>query len=305
MSQLVDLSKLPAPDVLEEIDFESLLAERKAKFISLYPEDEQAYWTARLAMEAEPIVKLLEENCYLQMLERQRINNAAKATMLAYATGTDLDVIAANYNVSRLVIQEAENTVNPALEEILESDDDFRARVQLKFEALSGAGPRKAYTYHALSADGKIADVSVESPAPAYVDVTVLSRFNDGVPTDEMIKKVVTVLNDEDVRPIADRVNVKKAQKVEYQVNAKLHLFRGPQIEPIKATAEKNLSQLINQTKRLGRDITISALHSALHVAGVQKVELLEPLSDIVLNNEQAGYCTATTITLVISDEYS
>lgn len=30
----------------------------------------------------------------MQLLERQRINNYAQATMLAYATGSDLDVIA-------------------------------------------------------------------------------------------------------------------------------------------------------------------------------------------------------------------
>lgn len=113
MSQLIDLSKLPAPDVLEALDYESLLAERKAKFISLYPESERDFWRARLALESEPIVKLLEENCYLQLLERQRINNAAKATMLAYATGTDLDVIAANFNVRRLVVQEAQPNAPP------------------------------------------------------------------------------------------------------------------------------------------------------------------------------------------------
>ena len=69
MSELVDLSKLPAPDVLETLDYEKLLAARKEKFISLYPVDEQAFWRARLQLESEPIVKLLEENCYLQMLE--------------------------------------------------------------------------------------------------------------------------------------------------------------------------------------------------------------------------------------------
>ena len=35
MSELVDLSKLPAPDVLETLDYEKLLAARKEKFISL------------------------------------------------------------------------------------------------------------------------------------------------------------------------------------------------------------------------------------------------------------------------------
>lgn len=304
MSQLVDLSKLPAPDVLEEIDFETLLAERKAKFISLYPEDEQAYWTARLAMEAEPIVKLLEENCYLQMLERQRINNAAKATMLAYATGTDLDVLAANFNVSRLVIQEADNTVNPPVEEIKESDDDLRLRVQLAFEGLSVAGPRSAYLYHALSAHAEVGDVSVVSPQPAQVVVTVLSRIGKGVPSAAVLKAVNDKLNDESVRPIADRVTVQAVTIRDYQIRAKLYMLKGPEYEPIKQQAQKRLIAYTEERRRLGRDITLSGIYAALHIEGVQRVELLEPTQNIILNNNQAGYCTNMNIEVAVSDDY-
>lgn len=305
MSQLVDLSKLPAPDVIEELDYETLLAERKAKFLSLYPESERAFWQARLALESEPITKLLEENCYLQLLERQRINNAAKATMLAYATGTDLDVIAANFNVARLVIQAEDLTTNPITEAIFEPDEDFRIRIQLKFESLSVAGPRKAYAYHALSAHGKVADVSVISPQPAHVTVTVLSREGKGIANSEILAAVTQALNDEDVRPIADRVQVQSASIVDYQVQARLHLFKGPQSEPIKLTAQANLNKYINQTKRLGRNITRSGIYATLHVSGVQNVDIIQPSEDIVLDSHQASYCTGTNLTLVVSDEYS
>lgn len=33
---VIDLSQLPAPDVVETLDFETILAERKATLISLY-----------------------------------------------------------------------------------------------------------------------------------------------------------------------------------------------------------------------------------------------------------------------------
>ncbi len=38
---VIDLSQLPAPEVVEALDYEAILAERKATLISLYPEDEQ------------------------------------------------------------------------------------------------------------------------------------------------------------------------------------------------------------------------------------------------------------------------
>jgi len=56
----IDLSQLPAPDVVEALDYETLLAERKATLISLYPADQQAAIARTLTLESEPIVKLLQ-----------------------------------------------------------------------------------------------------------------------------------------------------------------------------------------------------------------------------------------------------
>lgn len=305
MSEIVDLSKLPAPKVLEELDYETLLTERKAKFLSLYQdESERAVMAARLELESEPITKLLQENCYLQLLERQRINSAAQATMLAYATGTDLDVIGGNYNVARKVIQVEDLTTHPAKLEILENDEDFRIRIQLAFEGLSVAGPRNAYIFHALSAHERVADVSVSSPTPASVLVTVMSSDNNGIPTAEILQAVRNKLNDDDIRPIGDRVTVQACTNTNYQIHAKLHVYRGPEVEPIKQVARRNIEQYVKDKRRLGRDISLSGIYSELHLEGVQRVELLQPLADVVLNSTQAGLCTSINIETVTSDDY-
>ena len=36
----------------------------------------------------------------------------------------------------------------------------------------------------------------------------------------------------------------------------------------------------------------LSAIYAALHVQGVQRVELMKPLADMVLDKTQASYCT-------------
>lgn len=257
-----------------------------------------------LALESEPITKLLEENTYLQLLERNRINNAAKATMLAYATGTDLDVIAANFNVERLIIRPADLTANPPIPEQKESDEDLRLRCQLAFESLSTAGPRSAYVFHALSAHADVADVSVVSPQPAYVTVTVLSRSGKGTASQEVLDAVKNRLNDENVRPIADRVTVQSATIQDYHIHAKLHLYRGPEYEPVKAAAEKRLADYVQERRRLGRDITLSGIYAALHLEGVQRVELIQPSADMLLAHHQAGFCTNTHLELITSDDY-
>jgi Phage-related baseplate assembly protein len=59
MAALTDLSKLPSPNVIESLDFEEIFNRRKAKFISLYSEQEQEEVAKTLQFESEPIVKLL------------------------------------------------------------------------------------------------------------------------------------------------------------------------------------------------------------------------------------------------------
>jgi len=299
----IDLSQLPAPNVVETLDYETLLAERKATLISLYPADEQASVARVLALESDPLVKLLQENAYREVILRQRINEAAKAVMVAWANGSDLDQLGANNGVTRLVLTPADTSATPPVEAVMERDEDFRARIAAAFEGLSVAGPSGAYEFHARSADGRVADASAISPSPASVTITVLSREGNGAAGSDLLAIVNAALNDEDVRPVADRVTVQSAQIVDYRVDATLYLYPGPEAEPIRAAAEAKLKAFVNTQARLGRDIRKSALYAALHVEGVQRVELAQPLADVVLDKTQAAFCTGYQITVGGSDE--
>ncbi|EAN5515813.1 baseplate assembly protein [Salmonella enterica] len=281
----VDLSQLPVPDVVEELDYETILAERIATLISLYPEDQQEAVARTLALESEPVVKLLQENAYREVIWRQRVNEAARAVMLAYAIDSDLDNIGVNFSVERLVVTPADDTTIPPTPAEMELDADYRLRIQQAFEGLSVAGPVGAYQYHGRSADGRVGDISVISPSPACVTISVLSRENNGVASEELLAIVRNALNAEDVRPVADRVTVQSAEIVNYQINATLYLYPGPESEPIRAAAEAKLKAYISAQHRLGRDIRKSAIYAALHVEGVQRVELAAPVADIVLDN--------------------
>ena len=299
----IDLSQLPAPDVVETLDFETILAERKATFVSLYPEDQQEAIARTLALESEPVTKYLEENAYREVIWRQRVNNAAKAVTLAYAENNDLDVVGANFNVERLVITPADESAIPPVTAVMESDTDFRLRIQQAFEGMSVAGSKGAYEFHGRSADGRVADISVTSPAPACVTVSVLSRNDNGAASDELLAIVRNALNDEDVRPVADRVTVQSAEIVDYQIQASLFIYPWPESEPIRAAAEAKLKAYISAQHRLGRDIRLSAIYAALHVEGIQRVELAAPVADIVLDKTQASFCSDYHIVMGGSDE--
>ncbi|HDS1236546.1 baseplate assembly protein [Pluralibacter gergoviae] len=303
MSGTIDLSQLPPPVVVEPLDFETLFAQRKAAFIAMYPEDEQEEIARTLELESEPITMLLEENCYRELLLRQRVNEAARAVMLAYSTDSDLDNLAVNFNVERLTIQEEDDSVTPPIEAVMESDADLRTRTQQAFEGLSVAGPTAAYEFWGSSADGRVADISAISPTPACVTISVLSREGDGTASDDLLSVVAAALNDEEVRPVADRVTVQSAEIVPYQIDATLYIYPGPEAEPVRQASEQQLQAYIAAQNRLGRDIRLSAIYAALHVEGVQRVELAQPVADIVLSDYQASHCTEYTITVGGYDE--
>ncbi|MEH9530842.1 baseplate assembly protein [Klebsiella pneumoniae] len=303
MSGTIDLSQLPPPVVVEPLDFETLFAQRKAAFIAMYPEDEQEEIARTLELESEPITMLLEENCYRELLLRQRVNEAARAVMLAYSTDSDLDNLAVNFNVERLTIQEEDDSVTPPIEAVMESDADLRTRTQQAFEGLSVAGPTAAYEFWGRSADGRVADISAVSPTPACVTISLLSREGDGTASDDLLSVVAAALNDEEVRPVADRVTVQSAEIVPYQIDATLYIYPGPEAEPVRQASEQQLQTYIAAQNRLGRDIRLSAIYAALHVEGVQRVELAQPVADIVLSDYQASHCTEYTITVGGYDE--
>ncbi|WP_054633109.1 baseplate assembly protein [Pantoea stewartii] len=295
---VIDLSQLPAPEVIEVPDFETLLAERKENLIALYPSEQQGAMRSVLALESDPLVKCLQENVYREILLRQRINEAAQAVMVAYALGTDLDQLAANNNVKRLTITPANPDAVPPVAAVMESDDDLRLRVPGAFEGLSVAGPTAAYEFYAKSADGRVSDVSATSPAPAEVLITVLSRDNSGAATADLLNAVNVALNAEEVRPVADRVTVQAAAIFNYQVKATLHLFDGVAAGPCLEAAQAAMDAYLTDQKKLGRSVRRESYGAVLRVAGVDWVEITEPAQDIILNRTQAGNCTAVAVSV-------
>ncbi|VFB08881.1 phage P2 baseplate assembly gpJ-like protein [Aeromonas salmonicida] len=292
----ITLSQLPQPDVIESLDFETILAERKAYCVSLYPTEQQAAIAATLDLESEPITKLLQENAYRELILRQRINEAAVANMLAWAKGADLDNLAANWNVQRLTIQPGDPTATPPVPEIKEDDAALSLRALMAWDGLSVAGPTGAYEYFALSADGKVADAKGSSPSPAQALVTILSTEGNGTADATLIAKVTAALNGENVRPVADRLTVQSAGIINYTINAQLHIdSQGAEADVILQAASDSLAAFINPRRRIGVEVPRSAIDAALHVQGVRKVDLIG-WADITPSATQAAYCTGFTV---------
>lgn len=292
----IDLSTLPAPDIIEELNFETIFAAMLA--------DLQARDPAFSALvESDPAYKILEVAAYRELLVRQRVNDAARAVMLAYATGADLDQLGALLGVSRFVIEEGDPEAVPPVPEVLESDTEFRRRIQLSLEGFSVAGPRGAYIFHGLSADADVLDISATSPDPGEVLISVLSRTGNGAASAPLLAAVEEKLNEDSIRPLTDLVTVQSASIVNYNVHAHLYVYPGPDSSVVLTKALAALDTYIAQVHKIGQDVTLSGIYAALHQPGVQRVNLIQPNANVVISDTQASHCTGINVTIAGTDE--
>lgn len=273
---MIDLSQLPPPDVVEALDFEAVYEELRAAFATLYPDHD-------VLLESDPAIKLLELAAYREIQLRARINDAARAVMLAYAIGADLDNLAALFDTKRLAG---------------ETDASLRARTQLAQERYTVAGSVGSYIYHGLSAHPDVADIGAISPQPGAVTIYVLAREGDGTASEALLATVAATLSAENVRPMTDSVTVQSASIVSYAVQAELTMLPGPDSTVVLATAQAAIQAYAAAQHAMRRDVTLSGIYAALHQPGVQRVSLISPAADIPIGEGEASYCTGITLTL-------
>jgi phage-related baseplate assembly protein len=269
----VDLSRLPAPAIVEQLSYETILAGMIA--------DLRARGDFDAIVESDPAMKVLQVAAYRELLIRADFNARSRRRLLAYATGTDLDHVAAPFGVARL---EGEN------------DDGLRSRVLLAPESYSVAGPAEAYVFHARSVSTAVADASAVSFFPGIVVVSVLGLEDPGSASGELLELVRAKVVSSPVRPLTDQVMVQSAEILPFVIDATVWTFAGPDRSLVLANARERLDAYLADNRKLGRDITDSGIKAALHCPGVQRVTL-PGWSDITCTPAQAAYCTGIVIT--------
>ena len=265
MTTLSDLASLPTPAVIETLSFETIFTELQTEFQSRYPD-----YSALLA--SDPAVKLLEVAAYREVLLRNRINAAAKASLLAFATGSDLDHLAAFYGVTRLMD---------------ETDEALRLRTRQRIIGFANAGGAAHYRYWALSASPEVADVEVDSPEPGRVRISVLAKGEEQTVSNAVLDAVRAVVLRDDIRVLTDTVEVVAAELMPVTVHARLWLYPDAPLETLAAIQAVFASSLAAYAG-LGWDLTRSWIVGQLQRAGVHKVDLLSPATDIRVAANQA-----------------
>lgn len=286
----LDLSRVNRAALWPEHSFAQIeierLADLKARFTAAgVPFDVEM-------LETDPSRILQQSAAYRELLKAQGIDDAQGAVLLAFAAGAFLDRLGDLHGTAR-----ADG----------ETDDRYRARIQLAPEAFASAGTPGGYIYHAVSASPLVRDVGLTVVNKATMDVgveiTILSSAGNGEPSDDLMRLVRQRLLADDVRLATDNLMVRAAKVIQYDVSAVLQLRTGPDPALIRANAITALRAAAERYKRVGGDVPRNALEAALYVAGVERVVMAAPTADVsTLRFEAAHLRTATITTEVIRD---
>ncbi|WPZ28973.1 baseplate J/gp47 family protein [Sulfitobacter sp. OXR-159] len=281
----IDLARLPAIDAVKALDYEGNLADRMARFTEAARAVGIEYDAS--ALETDPAVILMQVEAYFDILLKQRVNDAAKSVRLAYASGHDLEHIAAEFGVARFDG---------------ESDASLRRRRQLAVEALSTAGPEGAYLFFALAAHPNVGDAAIYGPqsglcAPGQVLVVTASKDGNGVPVPAVLDAVANSLDartikyadytsrtrqvtrQQAIRPLTDWVIIEAANDYPFTIDAVLQVPYGPDMEVVRRTALTRLGAYLDSRRKVGMKISDSAIAAALHVTDTSGAAIVDDVN--------------------------
>lgn len=281
VSSFIDLTRLPAPAVIEPVSYLDLLAQRMARLTERFTEAGIAFDTGDL--EAEPARILQEEDAFRQMLDRTRINDAVRAVLPAFARDSNLDAIVLRAGILRL-------------------DWETDAHLLQRYLAAFGrpaAGSVDGYVYAALTALPELRDIAVHGPEVHGQDgrVRIVIARAPGEPvTMADIETVRAACSAKSVRPLTDVVTVQAAETLVIPVDGVLTVARGPDPAVVLSASLEGLETYAEQSYSIGSSSPVNALAAALYTPNVRRVVLTSPLGDVVVGPYQVASIVPGTI---------
>ena len=161
-----------------------------------------------------------------------------------------------------------------------QTDDELYEAMLASMVAPSTAGSRGGYAYHAKAVSTQIADVAVSSPSPGEIKLYALMK--DGTIAGQTMKQAILArCNAEDVRPLADHVQMGDPQIVNYTVNLDYWIMSGAtDAASIETAVRAAVESYVDwQGGKLGRDLNPSVLiGSIMRIEGVKRVQVNSPV---------------------------
>ncbi len=287
MSTIIDLSRLPEPDAIDKLDFETILA---ARMSDLEKRAEQAgYEYDTGGLETDPLKIDQEAHAFREMLMRARVNDGLRSTLPAFAKNADLDHAVSKVGVERIILFDDHGKVT-----FREEDGALLRRYLATFSA-PAAGSEDGYLAAALKAWPQAHDIRVINGGAGKVLVYLLGADGAVAPLDAVFA-VAKALDAKHIRPLTDDVTVSAATIDRYSLTGKLIVPRGPDPAQVVAAAVKRVKEFGIARYHIGAEIPRDALLSAAYVPNVIRIEGVT-FSDVPARASVAPYLTGINLT--------
>jgi phage-related baseplate assembly protein len=259
---LIDIRKLPPPEVIEKLDFEAVKKDLIAQYKALILEDyRKIYGEEFEILESDPAAKILETCAYREILLRARINDAAKRTLPAFATGSDLTHVLLRYGIERKSDESDEKLLS-----LLFTKDDFEA----------AAGSKASYIAHALNLELPktkerfVEDANaVKGEKDGFVTVYLFfsERFkSERVTPDDVVIDDLLKIAEKTMRyysPLTDYVDVKSCIKTKISLAFRVKILDGADEKLVISQSQKSLNDLFKL--KIGQSVPKSLIYAAIH----------------------------------------
>lgn len=284
----IDVSRLPAPDAIETLDFEALVADRLRDFAARATQAGVPYDVT--ALETDLVVIDQQVHAFRELLMRARVNDGIRSVLPAFARQADLENAVARANVVRIVRYDDDGNIT-----FQESDTALLRRYLSSFAA-PAAGSEDGYIFAALNAYPEAHDIKVRNGGAGKVLVHLLGAGGMRAPIDTVFA-VAKALDAKDVRPLTDDVTVSAAVIHPYSMVGKLVVPRGPDPSQVVAAAVSSVRAFGASRYRIGAEVPISALQAAAYVPNVMRVVLETPVEDLAAVANVAPYLVDVSLT--------
>lgn len=279
----IDLSTLPQPTVIRELDFEAIVERQKQTFLAKWAVARAIHpdlpnYSAEM-LESDPFTIDNQAESTREMLLRAEINDVFRATLLYFAKDGNLDHLAASYDVVRM----------PG-----EDDDRLLVRTLLAIMGRSTGGPKERYQLLAMSADLRVkwAEPYRVGRSPA-IYVAIFSTETDGVASAGLLNIVRAALAAPTAQVFNDTLFVQAAIRKVVNLSADIWLLPDAEDATV-ARAEASLRTAWAKEQTLGRDLVPAWWVSRLMISGVHKVVPTSVADETALPTEAIALGTIT-----------
>lgn len=240
-------------------NYEEILSELKNELL----QNINKYYSGSIQLsESDPLLKILEIFAYRALMIKQKIQDTYNASILSQAKGNDLK------RLSKFLFEEEDNISND--KEIIDKIDNL-----WKNNTYYTTGTQSSYKFYAYKFTPNVKDIFINIEDEQIIIYLLFNNDQNEKEQSAVLKNTEEKLNDHSIRRITDKIKVKLAKIIEYNIQLTISSTLYNYSELIKNTILENIRKKANQLFLISKNIPLIELTKAAYQPGIISYSIL------------------------------